>query len=79
MEAKSLKTRVKGLSDFYSSEMAVEAAIWEASGSNKRATLTQFLLKERELDNSSKPNRTRAKGSPPEKIPLVRKSYSLYL
>jgi hypothetical protein len=31
------------------------------------STLTGFLLKTRELDNSSKPNRTRAKGSPPEK------------
>jgi hypothetical protein len=27
----------------------------------------EYLLKKRELDNSSKPNRTRAKGSPPEK------------
>jgi hypothetical protein len=32
-------------------------------------------LKQRELDNSSKPNRIRL----PEKIPLLRKSYSLYL
>jgi hypothetical protein len=39
----------------------------------------KYLLKERELDNSSKPNQTRVKGSPPEKIPLLRKSYSLYL
>jgi hypothetical protein len=46
---------------------------------NKRATLTKYLLKERELDNSSKPNRKRAKGSPPEKIPLFRKGSSLYL
>jgi hypothetical protein len=27
----------------------------------------EYLLKKRELDNSFKPNRTRAKGSPPEK------------
>jgi hypothetical protein len=33
----------------------------------KRATLMEYLLKKRELDNNSKPNRTRAKGSPPEK------------
>ncbi len=39
----------------------------------------KYLLKERELDNSSKPNQTWAKGSLPEKIPLLRKSYSLYL
>jgi hypothetical protein len=28
---------------------------------------TEYLLKKRDLDNSSKPNRTRTKGSPPEK------------
>jgi hypothetical protein len=27
----------------------------------------EYLLKEKELENSPKPNRTRAKGSPPEK------------
>jgi hypothetical protein len=27
----------------------------------------EHLLKKRELDNSSKPNQTRTKGSPPEK------------
>jgi hypothetical protein len=31
------------------------------------ATLTIYIIKERELDNSSKPNRTRAKDSSPEK------------
>jgi hypothetical protein len=43
------------------------AARQKANGPNKRATLTKYLLKERELDNSFKPNRTRAKGRPPEK------------
>jgi hypothetical protein len=33
----------------------------------KGATLTEYLLKKRELDNSSKPIRTRAKGCPSEK------------
>jgi hypothetical protein len=33
----------------------------------KRANLAEYLLKKRELDNCSKPNRTMAKGSPPEK------------
>ncbi len=32
-----------------------------------RAIPTEYLLKMRERDNSSKPNRIRAKGSPPEK------------
>jgi hypothetical protein len=36
-------------------------------GPNKRATLTEYLLKKRELGNSSKSNQTKAKGSPPEK------------
>jgi hypothetical protein len=36
-------------------------------GQIKRATLTEYLLKRRELENSSRPDRTRAKGSPPEK------------
>jgi hypothetical protein len=59
--------------------MAVEAAGQEASGPDNRATLTKYLIKERELDNSSKPNQTKVKGSPPEKILRLRKSYSLYL
>jgi hypothetical protein len=56
------KLGLKGLSDFYSSEIAVKAARWEASGPDKRTTLTEmeYLLKERELDNNSKPNLTRA-------------------
>jgi hypothetical protein len=56
------KLVLKGLSDYYSNEIAVEAARREASVPNKRATLREHLLKERELDNSSKPNRTSAKG-----------------
>ncbi len=58
---------LKGLSDYYSNEIAVKAARQGVSGPNKRATLTDYLLKKRELDNRSKPNQTRAKGSPPEK------------
>jgi hypothetical protein len=59
---------LKGLSDYYySSEIAVKVARQEASGSNKRATLMEYLLKEIELDKSSKPNLRRAKGSTPEK------------
>ncbi len=61
MEAKSLKTRVKGLSDYYSNETAVGAARQGASGPNKRATLTEYLLKKRKLYNSSKPNQTKVK------------------
>jgi hypothetical protein len=43
------------------------------SGPNKRATLMEYLLKKRELDNSSKPNQTSAKGSPPEKNSIIKK------
>ncbi len=45
----------------------MEAARQKASGPNKRATLIKYLLKKRELDYSSMPNRTGAKGSLPEK------------
>jgi hypothetical protein len=48
--------RLKGLSDYHSNGIAVEAARQEATGPNKRAALTKHLLKKRELDNSSKPN-----------------------
>ncbi len=61
------KIGLKGLSNYHSNETVVEAARWGASGLNKRATLTEYLLKKREPDNSSKPNWTRAKGSLPEK------------
>jgi hypothetical protein len=39
----------------------------------------EYLLKKRELDNSSKPNQTKAKGSQPEKNTTSKKSYSLLL
>jgi hypothetical protein len=39
----------------------------------KRATLTEYLLKQRDLENNSKPNRTRVIGSLPEKITTSRK------
>jgi hypothetical protein len=48
------------MSNYYSNEIALEAARQEASGPNKRATLTEYLLKKRELDNSSKLKRIRA-------------------
>jgi hypothetical protein len=61
------KLRAKGLSDYHSSETVVEAARWEVSGLNKRATLITSLLKKGELKSSSLLDRKRAKGSPPEK------------
>jgi hypothetical protein len=69
VEARSLKTTVglKGLSNYRSNETAVEAARQGALGRVKMATLMEYLLKKRELDNSSKPNQTSAKGSTPEK------------
>jgi hypothetical protein len=39
------KLGLKGLSDYHSNEMAVEAARRETSGPNKRATLTKHLFK----------------------------------
>ncbi len=53
------KLGLKGLSDYRSNETVVEAARRGASGLNKRATLTEYLLKKRELDNSCRPNQTR--------------------
>ncbi len=41
------KLGLKGLSDYYSNEMAVGTARREASGPNKKATLMKHLLKER--------------------------------
>jgi hypothetical protein len=52
---------------YHSNEKVVEAARRGASGPNKRTTLIEYMLKKRALDNSSKPNQTRAKGSPPKK------------
>ncbi len=54
-------------------ETTLEAARQGASGLNKRATLMEHLLKKRELDNSSKLNRIRTKGSPPEKNTTTKK------
>ncbi len=71
------KLGLKGLFDYYSNLIAVEAARQVASGLDKRASLKEYLLKKRELDNSSRPNRTRQKTARHRKIPLVRKSYSL--
>jgi hypothetical protein len=44
-----------------------------------KGLLSQNIYSKRELNKSSKPNSIRAKGSPPEKTPLLKKSYSLYL
>jgi hypothetical protein len=41
------------LFDYHSNEIAVEAARRGAVGQIKRATLMEYLLKKRELDNSS--------------------------
>ncbi len=73
------KLGLKGLSGYYSNEIAVAAARWEASRPNKRATLMEFLLKMRELDHSSKSNCTGQKAGRQRKIPLVRKTCSLNL
>ncbi len=61
------KLRAKGLSDYHSSEKVVEAVRRGASGPDKRATLTTYVLKKGELKSSSLLDRKRAKGSPPEK------------
>jgi hypothetical protein len=69
-EAKSLKIRVKGtvwLPWQWDRSRGSQTARRGDSRPNKRATLTEYLLKNIELDNSSKPNWTRTKGSPPEK------------
>jgi hypothetical protein len=71
------KLGLSGLYDYYSNEIEVKAARRGARGPKKGGTPTEYLLKKRELDNSSKPNKTRAKGSLPEKNTFVRKSYSL--
>ncbi len=70
-----------GLSDYYFNEIAVEAARPEASGPNKRATLSEYLLKKREHNMITALSLTEQgqKASRRRKIPLVRKSYSLYL
>jgi hypothetical protein len=71
----------KGLSDYHSNEIAATAARW---GGGQRAKLQDYSHREiylrGELDNRSKPNRTRTKRSPPEKhFTAKRKSYSLFL
>ncbi len=61
------KLGLKGLSNYRSNETAVKAARQGASGPNKRATLTKCLLEKGELENSSKLDWKRAKGSPQNK------------
>ncbi len=79
MEAKSLETGLKGLSDYHSSETAVEAVRWEPGGRVK-GPLSQGMYSRGELDNSSRLNLIRATGSPLGKSSqLIRNSYSLFL
>jgi hypothetical protein len=72
------KLRLKGLSDYHSNERVVKASRREASGPNKGYS-HGISTQTRELDNSSKPNWTRAKDSPPGKNTMDKKSYSLLL
>jgi hypothetical protein len=58
------KLRDKGLSDYHSNEIVVEAARQGASGPNKRATLTTYLLKNGELKSSSLLNSKKGKRQP---------------
>ncbi len=46
-KSKSLKLKAKGLSGCHSSEQQLRQPDGGASGPNKRATLTMYLLKER--------------------------------
>ncbi len=73
------KLRAKGLSDYHSSEILLKAARQGASGPNKRATLTTYLLKKVELKSSSLLDGERAKGSPPEKSTMNKKERLLTL
>jgi hypothetical protein len=50
-----------------SANLIKEAARLGASGPNKRATLTTYLLKKGELRNSSLLDKKKAKSSPPER------------
>jgi hypothetical protein len=59
---------------FDSSEIAVEAARRGASWQiKKKGYFNGISVQKRELDNSSKLNRIRAKGSPPEKNTTIKK------
>jgi hypothetical protein len=55
------KLGLKGLSGYYSNEIAVEAARRGVTGLNERATLTKHLIKKGEMDNSCKPIRIQGK------------------
>ncbi len=62
------KLGLEGLSNYHSNETVVEASRWRASGPNKKGYSHGIATQKGiELDNSSKPNLTRAKGSLPEK------------
>ncbi len=60
------KLGLKGPSDCHSNEILVKAASRGASGPSK-GQLSQGIYSRGELDNNSKPKRTKAKGNPPEK------------
>jgi hypothetical protein len=61
------KHKKKGLSDYRSNETAGEAARWGAIGLSIKGYSHEISTQKEKLDNSCKPNQTRAKGSPPEK------------
>ncbi len=73
------KPGLKGLSDHHFIEIAVEAARRGAGGLNNRATLMEYLLKRERWTTALSLTKQGQKAACQIKIPLVRKSYSLYL
>jgi hypothetical protein len=71
------KLGLKGLSDYHSNKIAVEAARQEPTIQIKKAALTEYLLKKRELDTALSLTEKGQKAAHQKKIPLVRKSFSL--
>ncbi len=71
-EAKSLKTKAKGLSDCYSSEQQPRQPDEGGKWAKLRATLMTCLLKKRRAESSSLLKHKRAKGSPPKKSTTVK-------
>ncbi len=63
------KLGLKGLSDYHSNDMAVEAARREASGPNKKGYSHETSTQKRELDNSSKPKQIKGNRQPAKKNP----------
>ncbi len=72
------KLGLKGLSDYHSNKIAVEAARWGPVGRIKKATLAEYLLKKRESWTTALSLTEQGqKASRQRKIPQIRKSYSL--